>query len=128
MRRWGLGLKWDAVTVLALSGTWFGLFHLFRFIRDQDEGLVTPMLVGMLVVPAFLLGLSARRWQAIVISPLAYLLAWTIPVAVAGFNGLPGDAGWLGLAVFQLALCVIMAGAFALGRGLGGLVAARQAQ
>ncbi len=67
---------------------------------------------------------STRKWLAIVIAPLAYLLAYAVPVAMAGFQGLPGDAGWLGLAVFHSVLCAVMAAAFALGRGLGSLVGA----
>lgn len=104
----------------ALSGMWVGVFHLISAIDlGEREALATPVFVGMLVLPTFCLGFVTRKWLAIVIPPVAYLAAWAVGPAMVGFKGLPGDLGWLGLAIVHLAWCAAMASAFAVGRGVG---------
>ena len=123
MRKCDLGLKGSIVTFLALFVAWVGIFVLINAfnLAVEHQVVTTALFWGMLIVPAFCVGLVTHSWLTIIIAPFAYLMSAIVSYAMSAFSGIPGDLGVPGYVIVQLTICAAMALAFLTGRGLGRL-------
>lgn len=121
MEKCDLGLKGGIVTFVALSAVWVGLSVLINALNlaVEHQEITTVLTLGMLIVPAFCVGLVTRGWLAIVPAPVAYLTSLFVSYAMSGFQGITGDLGALGLVFVLSSRCAVMTLAFLAGRGLG---------